>query len=77
MYLGISLPVIGEGIAATHLGLRTAGIAFSLGVAAIAAVAFTTLIPARTRTTHPVPPAVAAGSAGSGGAQPSAAPVGS
>jgi MFS family permease len=77
MYLGISLPVIGEGIAATHLGLRTAGIAFSLGVAAIAAVAFATLIPARTRTTHPVPPAVAAGSAGSGGAQPSAAPVGS
>jgi MFS family permease len=53
MYLGISLPVIGEGIAATHLGLRTAGIAFSLAIAAIAAVAFATLIPARIRTTRP------------------------
>jgi MFS family permease len=57
MYLGISLPVIGEGIAATHLGLRTAGIAFSLAIAAIAAVAFATLIPARIRTTRPGPSA--------------------
>ncbi|MCW2677263.1 MAG: major facilitator superfamily 1 [Modestobacter sp.] len=49
MYIGISLPVIGVGIAATRLGLQTAGIAFSIAVAAIAVA--TTLIPARTRTT--------------------------
>jgi MFS family permease len=59
MYIGISLPVIGVGIAATRLGLQTAGIAASVAVAAIAAVALaTTLIPARSRTAHartPVP----------------------
>jgi predicted MFS family arabinose efflux permease len=49
MYIGISLPVIGVGIAATRLGLQTAGIAFSIAVAAIAVAP--TLIPARTRTT--------------------------
>jgi hypothetical protein len=53
LYLGISLPVIGEGIAATRLGLRTAGIAFSLSVAVIAAAAFATLIPARIRRKSP------------------------
>jgi MFS family permease len=51
MYVAIALPVLGEGIAATHLGLRTAGIAFSLAVGAIAAIALATLIPARSRTT--------------------------
>jgi MFS family permease len=50
MYIGISLPVIGVGIAATRLGLQTAGIVFSIAVAAIAVA--TTLIPARTRTTR-------------------------
>jgi MFS family permease len=58
MYIGISLPVIGMGLAATHLGLQTAGIAASITVAGIAAIALATLIPARTRTTRadaPVP----------------------
>jgi MFS family permease len=58
MYTGISLPVIGIGLAATHLGLQTAGIAASITVAGIAAIALATLIPARTRTTRadaPVP----------------------
>jgi MFS family permease len=51
MYLGISLPVIGVGIAATHLGLQTAGIAASIAVAAVATIALaTTLVPARTST---------------------------
>jgi MFS family permease len=52
MYIGISLPVIGVGIAATHLGLQTAGIAASITVAAIAAIALATLIPVCRRTTH-------------------------
>jgi MFS family permease len=52
MYAGISVPVIGVGIAATRVGLQTAGIAASIAVAAVAAVALvTTLIPAPTRTT--------------------------
>jgi MFS family permease len=37
-YVAISLPVIGEGIAAVDWGLRTAGIAFTLAVAVLAAV---------------------------------------
>jgi putative Mn2+ efflux pump MntP len=59
MYAAISLPVIGVGIAATRLGLQTAGIAFSIGVAAIAAIALATLIPARTGTTHAGAPVTA------------------
>jgi MFS family permease len=59
MYVAISLPVIGVGIAATRLGLQTAGIAFSIGVAAIAAIALATLIPARTGTTHAGAPVTA------------------
>jgi MFS family permease len=35
MYVGLSVPVIGTGIAAHSLGLRTAGIAFSAAVAAL------------------------------------------
>ena len=35
MYVGLSVPVIGTGIAASSLGLRTAGIAFSAAVAAL------------------------------------------
>lgn len=49
MYIAIALPVIGEGLATTRLGLRTAGIAFTLAVAAIAALALATLIRGRSR----------------------------
>ena len=35
MYVGLSVPVIGTGVAAHSLGLRTAGIAFSAAVAAL------------------------------------------
>jgi hypothetical protein len=35
MYVGLSVPVIGTGIAASSLGLRTAGIAFSAAVAVL------------------------------------------
>ena len=44
MYVAISVPVVGEGLAATRLGLRTAGITFTVAVAAIAAVALATLL---------------------------------
>jgi MFS family permease len=37
-YIAISLPVIGEGLAAQAWGLRTSGIAFALAVAALAAI---------------------------------------
>ena len=37
-YTAISLPVVGEGLVAQHWGLRTAGVTFSLAVAALAAV---------------------------------------
>jgi MFS family permease len=59
MYIGISLPVIGVGIAATRLGLQTAGIAASIAVAAIAAIALASLIPVRGRTRHADAPVTA------------------
>ena len=43
-YVAISLPVIGEGIAATAVGLRPAGIGFSIAVAAVAGGALATLV---------------------------------
>jgi MFS family permease len=44
MSTGYWLPVLGEGIAASALGLRTAGIALAVAVAVIAAIALATLI---------------------------------
>jgi MFS family permease len=57
MYLGLAVPVVGEGLAESGLGLRTAGIAFSAAVAALAAVALATLIPSRNGSTR-TPPAL-------------------
>jgi MFS family permease len=59
MYVGIALPVIGEGIATMLVGLQTAGIIFSIAAASTAAVALATLIPARTGTAHPGTPVTA------------------
>jgi ABC-type transport system involved in multi-copper enzyme maturation permease subunit len=42
-YVGISLPVIGEGALAQAIGLRPAGVAFAAAVATLAAVALTLL----------------------------------
>ena len=56
MYIAIAVPVIGEGIAANALGLQTAGIAFSIAVAVIAAIALAALIPARDSATRPATP---------------------
>jgi MFS family permease len=49
MYTAIALPVIGDGLATTGLGLRTAGIAFTLAVAVIAALALALLTRGRSR----------------------------
>jgi hypothetical protein len=49
------LPVIGEGIAATALGLQTAGIVFSIAVAAIVAIALARLVTVRESNPHGVP----------------------
>jgi hypothetical protein len=43
--VAIALPVIGEGIAVTALGLQTAGIVFSVVVAGVAGLALATLAP--------------------------------
>jgi MFS family permease len=43
-YIAISLPVIGEGLAAQHWGLRTAGVAFAITVAALAAVCLAAIL---------------------------------
>ncbi len=50
-YVAISLPVIGEGLAAQRWGLRTSGIAFAIVVAALAAVCFAAVLAEERRTT--------------------------
>ncbi|MCU1617288.1 MAG: Transporter, major facilitator family protein [Frankiales bacterium] len=50
-YLGIAIPVVGVGVAATFLGLRTAGIAFTVVVAVVAMLASAVL--ARTAAGRP------------------------
>jgi hypothetical protein len=37
-YVAISLPVVGEGVAAQHWGLRTAGVTFAIAVAILSAI---------------------------------------
>lgn len=49
-YVAISLPVIGEGLAAQSLGLRTAGITFAITVAVLAAICLTAILFAEART---------------------------
>ena len=44
LYVAISLPVVGAGLAADTVGLRSAGIAFSLAVAALAGCALASLL---------------------------------
>lgn len=43
-YVAISLPVIGEGLAAQHWGLRTSGITFAIAVAVLAALCFAAVL---------------------------------
>jgi MFS family permease len=48
-YVAISLPVIGEGLAAEAWGLRTAGIVFALAVSALAAICLVAVLFAEAR----------------------------
>ncbi len=43
-YIAISLPVIGEGLAAQHWGLQTAGVAFAVAVAVLAALCLAAIL---------------------------------
>lgn len=43
-YVAISLPVIGEGLAAQHWGLRTAGVSFAIAVAVLSAVCLVAIL---------------------------------
>ena len=43
-YIAISLPVIGEGLAAQHWGLQTSGITFAIIVAVLAALCFVAVL---------------------------------
>lgn len=53
-YVAISLPVIGEGLAAQQWGLRTAGFGFALGVAVLAIVCLVAIVVQESRTSpHP------------------------
>ena len=52
-YVAISLPVIGEGLAAEAWGLRTAGIGFALAVSALAAVCLAAVLVEEARATRP------------------------
>ena len=53
-YVAISLPVIGEGLAAQSLGLRTAGITFAITVAVLAAICLAAILFAEARAKTPV-----------------------
>ena len=48
-YVAISLPVIGEGLAAQHWGLRTAGVSFAIAVGLLAVVCLIAIVVQETR----------------------------
>jgi MFS family permease len=43
-YVAISVPVVGEGFASQHLGLRTAGVSFAVATAVLAAICLVAII---------------------------------
>lgn len=49
-YVGISLPVVGLGLAAQDLGLRTAGVSFAIAVAILSAVCLAAILAQESRT---------------------------
>jgi MFS family permease len=48
-YIAISLPVIGEGLAAQHWGLRTAGVSFAIAVGLLAIACLIAIVVEETR----------------------------
>lgn len=53
LYIAISLPVLGVGFVAQQVGITTAGIGFTLGVAALALLALTALVRTQRRSPQP------------------------
>lgn len=52
-YVAISLPIVGEGIAAAHWGLRTSGVVFNIAVGVLALIALAlTVMATRRRSTQ-------------------------
>jgi MFS family permease len=51
-YVAISLPVIGEGLAAQAVGLQTAGVGFAIAVAVLAAVCLVAILVREARNTR-------------------------
>jgi hypothetical protein len=43
-YVALSLPVVGEGLAAQHWGLQTAGLSFAVAVAVLAAICLVAIL---------------------------------
>jgi MFS family permease len=43
-YVAIAVPVVGEGFASQHLGLRTAGVSFAIATAVLAAICLVAII---------------------------------
>jgi hypothetical protein len=43
-YVAISVPVIAEGFASQHLGLRTAGVSFAIATAVLAAICLVSIL---------------------------------
>lgn len=51
-YVAISVPVVGDGLAAQAWGLRTAGVTFAVGVAVLAAICLAAVLVRERRLTH-------------------------
>jgi MFS family permease len=43
-YVGLSLPVLGEGLAVQHWGLRTAGLSFAIAIAVLSAICLAAIV---------------------------------
>jgi MFS family permease len=54
-YVAISLPVVGEGLAAQDLGLRTAGVSFAVAVAVLATLCLIAILVQEARQSRRVP----------------------
>jgi MFS family permease len=50
-YVAISVPVVGEGFASQHLGLRTAGVSFAVATAVLAAICLAAIVFQERRST--------------------------
>lgn len=51
-YVAISLPVVGEGVAAQHWGLQTAGVTFAIGVAILSVICLVGILVLESRQTR-------------------------